>query len=318
MDFLWDALKDSAIIVPFLLGAYILIEFLETITSNGLKPSRLKSPLAPVFGSVFGLLPQCGFSVVATDLFSSKKITMGTLIAIFIATSDEALPLLIISPQKALYLAPLLLIKFFYAIIIGYSVDGLYKAITKKKNKNEFVKEQAKAEDLNHKDDEAHASKETILANEDEHCHVGCCGHNIEETKEHWAHRYLLHPALHTLKIFAFVLIVNIAFSGLIEWVGEESLTSVLNQGTFVAPIFSVLIGLIPNCASSIVLTQLFIKGGLSFGALLAGLSCNAGLGLIVLIRQNKSIKQNLAIIGILVAASLILGYATILIMMLF
>ena len=85
MDFLWDALKDSVIIVPFLLGAYILIEFLETITANGLKPSRLKSPLAPVFGSVFGLLPQCGFSVVATDLFSSKKITMGTLIAIFIA-----------------------------------------------------------------------------------------------------------------------------------------------------------------------------------------------------------------------------------------
>ena len=313
MDFLWDALKDSIIIVPFLLGAYILIEFLETVTSNGLKPSRLKSPLAPVFGSVFGLLPQCGFSVVATDLFSQKKITMGTLIAIFIATSDEALPLLIISPEKALYLAPLLLVKFFYAIIIGYSVDGIYKAITKKKNKNEFVKQESdKAE---HEHEEAHNHESRC---EEAEIHIGCCGHNIEETKEHWAHRYLLHPALHTLKIFAFVLIVNIAFGGLIELVGEESLMGFLNQGTFVAPIFSVLIGLIPNCASSIILTQLFIKGGLSFGALLAGLSCNAGLGLIVLIRQNKSVKQNLSIISILVASSLILGYATILIMMLF
>lgn len=311
MDFLWDALKDSLIIVPFLLGAYILIEFLETLTSNGLKPSRLKSPLAPIFGSVFGLLPQCGFSVVATDLFSNKKITMGTLIAIFIATSDEALPLLIISPEKALYLAPLLLIKFFYAIIIGYSVDGFYSLISKRKNKNEFITSKEETAKTENKTEE-HEENE-------EHCHVGCCGHTIEEeTKEHWAHRYLLHPALHTLKIFAYILIVNIAFSGLIAWVGEESLMNFLNQGTFVAPLFSMLIGLIPNCASSIVLTQLFIKGGLSFGALLAGLSCNAGLGLIVLIRQNKSIKQNLSIIGILVAASLILGYATILIMMLF
>ena len=158
MEFLLDALKDSVILVPFLLGAYILIEFLETLTSNSLKPSRLKSPLAPVFGSVFGLLPQCGFSVVATDLFSQKKITMGTLIAIFIATSDEALPLLIIAPEKVIYLAPLLLIKFFYAIIIGYSVDGIFKLITKKKNKsdNAFIKTNKTNLEENNNHKEAH------------------------------------------------------------------------------------------------------------------------------------------------------------------
>lgn len=306
MDFILDALKDSLILVPFLLGAYILIEVIETLTSKKFHSSAFVHPAAPLFGAGFGLLPQCGFSVVATDMFAQKKLTMGTLIAIYIATSDEAIPIIIANPDKVKYLLPMILIKFVYALIIGFGVD-LIARIGQKRVGDQAVE---KANDEIVQEEHEHSE------NEEGHIHVGCCKHNIEENvKEPWAKRYLLHPGLHTLKIFAYILVINLIFSTVIHFVGEDAISNFLGSNVVLAPIISVLVGLIPNCASSIIITELFIHGSLSFGATLAGLSVNAGLGLIVLYRQNKSIKTNLTITAILILSGLLLGYAVQLIM---
>ena len=301
MEFVLEALIDSAKLLPFLLGAYILIELLETYTSKHLKQSTLRSPYAPLIGAGFGLLPQCGFSVVATDLYSQKKLTMGTLIAIYIATSDEAIPLIIINPGKIAYLIPLLRIKFVYAIILGYSIDLVYKLITKKQSAPHL---EAVNEPLVHENEQTEEEHE-------EHSHIGCCGHHIEEEKnEHWTKRYLLHPALHTLKVFAYILAINLILGGIIELAGgETAFQNFLGSNYALAPLFASIIGLIPNCAGSVAITELFLSQGISFGACLGGLCCNAGIGLVILFKQNKSIKNNIAIVSILFLASLAIGY---------
>ena len=151
---------------------------------------------------------------------------------------------------------------------------------------------------------------------EEEGHHVGCCGHHIEdEENEPWAKRYLLHPALHSLKVFAFVLIVNLVLGGLIALIGENELMTFLNSARYVTPVLAVLVGLIPNCAASEVLTLLFISGGLSFGACVAGLCANAGIAMVVLFKQNKNMKENLTIFGVLSGVSLVVGYVVTIIM---
>ena len=299
MDFVWEAVKESLIMFPFLFGAYVLVELIEFLTSKKLNGNVLKSRVAPLVGAGVGLLPQCGFGVVASDLYSKRKITMGTLLAIFFATSDEAVPLLIISPEKAIYLLPLLAIKFVFGFSLGFIVDAIV-------NRKRAPVVQG----------DCHAALAMTDKHEEEGHHVGCCGHHIEdEENEPWAKRYLLHPALHSLKVFAFVLIVNLVLGGLIALIGENELMAFLNSARYVTPVLAVLVGLIPNCAASEVLTLLFISGGLSFGACVAGLCANAGIAMVVLFKQNKNMKENLTIFGVLSGVSLVVGYVVTIIM---
>ena len=335
MDFVWEAVKESLIMFPFLFGAYVLVELIEFLTSKKLNGNVLKSRVAPLVGAGVGLLPQCGFGVVASDLYSKRKITMGTLLAIFFATSDEAVPLLIISPEKAIYLLPLLAIKFVFGFSLGFIVDAI---VNRKRapvvhgdchaagafcNDNENKDEPPLSQGDNpppsgrseHGDCHAACASCNDSVHEEGH-HVGCCGHHIEdEENEPWAKRYLLHPALHSLKVFAFVLIVNLVLGGLIALIGENELMAFLNSARYVTPVLAVLVGLIPNCAASEVLTLLFISGGLSFGACVAGLCANAGIAMVVLFKQNKNMKENITIFGVLSGVSLVVGYLVTIIM---
>ena len=335
MDFVWEAVKESLIMFPFLFGAYVLVELIEFLTSKKLNGNVLKSRVAPLVGAGVGLLPQCGFGVVASDLYSKRKITMGTLLAIFFATSDEAVPLLIISPEKAIYLLPLLAIKFVFGFSLGFIVDAI---VNRKRapvvhgdchaagapcNDNENKDEPPLSQGDNpppsgqseHGDCHVAGAPRNDSVHEEGH-HVGCCGHHIEdEENEPWAKRYLLHPALHSLKVFAFVLIVNLVLGGLIALIGENELMAFLNSARYVTPVLAVLVGLIPNCAASEVLTLLFISGGLSFGACVAGLCANAGIAMVVLFKQNKNMKENLTIFGVLSGVSLVVGYLVTIIM---
>lgn len=335
MDFVWGAVKESLIMFPFLFGAYVLVELIEFLTSKKLNGNVLKSRVAPLVGAGVGLLPQCGFGVVASDLYSKRKITMGTLLAIFFATSDEAVPLLIISPEKAIYLLPLLAIKFVFGFSLGFIVDAI---VNRKRapvvhgdchaagapcNDNENKDEPPLSQGDNpppsgrseHGDCHVAGAPRNDSVHEEGH-HVGCCGHHIEdEENEPWAKRYLLHPALHSLKVFAFVLIVNLVLGGLIALIGENELMAFLNSARYVTPVLAVLVGLIPNCAASEVLTLLFISGGLSFGACVAGLCANAGIAMVVLFKQNKNMKENLTIFGVLSGVSLVVGYLVTIIM---
>lgn len=337
MEFLVDALLDSLKILPFLLVCYVLIEVIEYVTANKVEHSKLlTSKWSTLFASSFGLVPQCGFSVVATDLFASKKIKIGTLLAVYIATSDEAVPILLTTPNKILSLIPLLLVKFVLAIVVGYSVDLIFKKANEKRLAPSF---KTTPETVSNLEDE---NPDTILKseenpetnsgtikqnqtdnneienhNEDEHehheseHHHGCCGHDIEakpSKKDLWK-RFLLHPLVHSLKIFAFILIVNIVMGGIIKLVGEENLVAFLQNSKGFAPLVSGFIGLIPNCASSVVITELYAIGGIGFGACISGLISNAGIGFMVLFKENKNMKENFAILGGLLAIGIVTGY---------
>lgn len=326
LETLLDALLDSLKMLPLLLVVYLLLEFLEYKGVTKFEDSKLlKGNWSPVFGSLFGSIPQCGFSVISTDLYASRKLSIGGLIAVYIATSDEAIPLMIADIKALPWLGLLLAIKIVFAILVGYLAIFLYRLIFKPKvrvfcvnvNKDpeqkmvvklaDSAKESEKEEeqikvDIDH--------KENKKVNKKEHRHPhdyhpdGCCHHHIEHEGFNWKH-----PILHSLKIFAFVLIMNVIFGLIVYYVGESKLVEFLSSSSAFQPIVAVLIGLIPNCVSSVLLTKLFLIGGISFGSIVAGLSVNAGLGLLVLIKQNKNWKENLFIFCMLVIPSLILGY---------
>ncbi|MBQ8468597.1 MAG: arsenic efflux protein [Clostridia bacterium] len=308
-DWLLDALLDSLKLLPFLFIAYVLIEFLETLLSKRVGSEKFyKGRWAPLVGSSFGMIPQCGFSVVATDLYSRQKITVGTLIAIFISTSDEAVPILLsnMNSLKVLYmLLALIACKLVIGVVAGYLIDFINSKIVKTKPivSAEVLPQEEASEEHNH--DHANLEEQN-----QEVVHKGCCGHDIEEDHVHPAKQYVLHPLIHTLKIFAYILVVNVLFGLLIYFVGEERIAEFLTSAKYFTPLVACLIGLIPNCASSVVLTNLMLIGGLSFSACLAGLIVNAGIAYLVLFKQNKNQKANFAIIGIMAAIGIITGYA--------
>jgi hypothetical protein len=279
-----DALKDSSITFGVVFLVYFILSFCETWLSEKLVRSRRMSPL---FGSIFGLVPQCGASVVAADLYLKDRISVGTLIAVFIACSDEALPIIASSPAKGIMALPLIGLKFVLALAVGYLVDLIIRP--------KAVPEEEK--DVPDK------------------VHIGCCGHEIDDEEENKWHKHLFHPLIHSLKIFAYVFIINVIFNILITYVGEDNMAAFISQNKYLAPLYSVLVGLIPNCASSVVISELFIRGQLSFGAALGGLIVNAGLGFTVLFRDRKYLKKTFAILGVLMFVGLAAGYITCLIM---
>ncbi len=329
-EMLLDAFIDSAKILPVLLAVYFLIEFLEYRNAFSFAKSKfLKGKYSPIFGSLFGCIPQCGFSVISSDLYTKGKMSIGALLAVFIATSDEAIPIMLSSKNG---IEPLLLIigiKLVYAIAIGYLSVALYRLIFKKSAIQNRVDSDKQTSDIAQKNENQIATnvsdasvqpavtevanQEYATTDHDEHDHEhedivepdGCCKHHIESK-----HFDVVHPLVHSLKIFAFILLANVVIGALTLWVGEDKLTNALSSTYVFQPIVAVLIGLIPNCVSSVVLTKLFLAGGMSFGSVVAGLCVNAGLGLLVLFKQNKNWKENLFITLTLLLSGLAIGYA--------
>lgn len=300
---LLDALIDTLKVLPLLFIVYMLLEFLEYRGVMKFEHSKfLKGKASPVFGSLFGCVPQCGFSVISTDLYSEKKISIGALIAVYVATSDEAIPIMIAEVDAIPQMLLLIAVKIVMAIVIGYLAMFLYGKIFKN-NENavtvsaENLKSSEKVNTENHEHDE-------LKTEEHKHISHGCCKHDLEQQRFDW-----LHPILHCLKISAFILIVNIILGVAIYYITEERLIAFLEKSSAFQPLFAVIIGLIPNCVSSLVITELYLAGGLSFGSIVAGLSVNAGLGLVVLFKQNKNWKENLFIILMLIIPSLFIGY---------
>ena len=301
---LLHALLDSLKVLPFLIILYVVIELVEEKVSTSKQFVKYTNgKYATVVGAGLGLIPQCGFSVVASDLYSKRYIKMGTMLAIFIATSDEAIPIILSNPSQAYLIFPILLIKFIYALIVGYAVDIISNFIYRKKTIVEVVTD----DHISHPDHKEHNHEE------DEHEHEenlisGCCGHEVNEHRNNLK-RFFIHPLIHSLKIFAYIFAVNAVLELLIHFLGEEAITNFMQNVTWLQPVIVPLIGLIPNCASSVLITQLFMINGITFGATVAGLCVNAGIGIAVLFKQNKNIKQNLTVISILYVSSVILGY---------
>lgn len=272
-DIILDTLLDSVKMLPFLFGAYLLIEFLEHKASDKLQNALSKSGNhGIVVGAILGTVPQCGFSVAAANLYSGKVITLGTLIAVFISTSDEAIPVLLSSPGNAGVLLKLIIAKIVIALIAGFLVDFVLKARHVQENEPEL-------QDHN------------VL------CHHCGCEHGIIRS-----------AIKHTVSIFLFILLVSFVLNGLITWIGQDIISKVLLTDSVFQPFIAALIGLIPNCAASVMLVQLFLAGSLSFGSVVAGLCTGAGIGLAVLFRANRNWKKNLLILLLLYGIGSISG----------
>ncbi|HOO22793.1 MAG TPA: putative manganese transporter [Clostridia bacterium] len=306
---LLDALKDSALILPFLFVVYVLIEFIEQRYIFGLKVKKvLKGKAAPLIGAGAGLVPQCGFSVMAANLFLSGNITLGTLVAVIIATSDEAIPILISNFNRAGDLLPILGIKLLFAIAAGFFADFLANKVFKKDVCDLMSEPKVKEEVYPDEDDHDHGHKE-----EEEEIE-GCCHHKIKEKdsarigKAEWAKTFLLHPLIHSLKIFAFIFLINFAFGLLLGYIGEAALMSFLSRTSWYQPILAGLIGLIPNCASSVIIAQMYVLGGLSMGACITGLSVNSGIAFAVLFRKSKNKAAVLVLLLSIYIVSVLLG----------
>ena len=286
-----DALIDSAIALPFLLAIYLLIEFLERNNKAKQRTIRLlNGKLAPLVASGVGLVPQCGFSVMATDLYCQDYLKMGTLIAFFVATSDEALPILL--TNRNIYdggggyaILIVLAVKIVYAVALGYLINLF--------------------------DKRALANDYQLNAEE------GCCHHDVNETHdhngEHRKHRFwnfVKHPLLHTLKIFAYIFVVNAVFGLLLNYYQDDIIGFTEKLG-FAQSFFTALIGLIPNCASSVIITGMYVDKIIGLPALLAGLVSNSGVALAILFKDRKHWRRNLVIVAIMYGAGVVLGIST-------
>ena len=287
---LLHTLKDSIITLPVLFVCYLLIELLEEKILKKYQSSKMvKSKWAPVVSAGFGLIPQCGFSVVASDLYSRKMITLGSLFAIFIATSDEAVPLMLSYPNNYLNLIIILVVKFIYAVIIGFVIDIFF---LRKNNKTEILIMQEKK--LNEEDEQIHEVE-------------GCCKHKLEH-KHNKIKELFVHPLIHSLKIFGFILIINFVFGLIIEFLGENIIASFMMTLGFFEPFVVTLVGLVPNCAASFIITETFLNGTISLGSCIAGLCVNSGIAMVTLFKLNKKLKENILILLSLFLLSCALG----------
>ena len=266
-------LLDTIKLLPFLFLAYLVIELIEQ--KAGDKTTRVikkAGRFGPVLGSLLGIVPQCGFSAAASNLYAGKIITMGTLIAIFLSTSDEMLPILISEAVPVGTIAVILGIKVAIAIVVGMVVDLIFR-----KKENEEAKEEI------HK-----------LCDE-EHCH--CEEHGVIRSS-----------IKHTLQIFVYILIISLILNLIIHFIGEENIAKLVLNVPVLGPVISSLVGLIPNCASSVILTQVYLENIISIGSMIAGLLVNSGIGILVLFRVNKSKKENFTILGTLYLVGVISG----------
>ena len=324
-DVALDALIDTLKLFPFLFLLYILIELMEHKTKVG-KPSKaLSGRWAPAIGTATGILPMCGFSVMAAKLYEHRHVTIGTLIAVFTATSDEGLLVLLLSDggmgweQRIFSLLAMVGCKLVLGLAAGYALDALIKRRVAPMPEHAHIHTATHEEHEGHTHvrDEAHEEHEghTHAQGEvhEDHDHGDCACDELsacEHKKEGKVRLYLLSPLLHALEVAAFVLAVNLAFGYLFYALGEENVIAFL-QGTgyWLQPLICPVIGAIPNCASSVVLAEVYTLGGIGFGGLLAGLTVNAGLGYLVLFRRG-SWKRGLAIFLGMLAFSVAIGYA--------
>ena len=297
-EILLDALVDTVKMIPLLLIIYFGIELVEFKFGNSIRQKVQKAGSAgPLLGALAGLFPQCGFSVVTAALYTQRLVTVGTFLAVLISTSDEAIPIILSQPDKAYLIWPLILTKLILALFAGYAVDLIFRR--KNKKTLDHIKLYAEGGD-----DAGHHHESVI----DE---PACCGHSTSAVAKKFNSKELIwHPIKHTLKITFFIFIVTLALNLLIFYIGEANFTNLFAGHIFWQPFVAALVGLIPNCAASVMITQLYLNGAISYGAVIAGLSASGGLGILVLFKEDKDKNDIFKVIGLLFAISVISGLA--------
>ena len=269
LDIILDTLIDALKILPFLFITFILMEYFEHKLSNKSKETIKKSgKYGPILGGIIGAFPQCGFSVAATNLFIGRIITLGTLISVYLSTSDEMLPILISEGAKASVIFKILLIKVVIGIIFGIIIDLIFR----------------KTIEVNHIHDIC----------KDDHCD---CEHGIFKSS-----------IKHTLKVMIFIILITFVLNTAMEKFGEEALEKLFLKDNIFSSFISSLVGLIPNCGSSVVITELYLNKVITLGSTISGLLTNSGVALILLFKSNHNMKENLKIVSLMYLIGVICG----------
>ena len=273
LEIIEDTLIDSIKLIPFLFITYLIMEYIEHKTKDKTKEAIKKSgKFGPLIGGVLGIVPQCGFSVSATNLYAARVITLGTLIAVYLSTSDEMLPIFISEAVQITTILKILGIKLLIGVIAGFIIDFVIRLVNKGKQEEEKI----------------------IDLCEKEHCH---CENGIIKS-----------ALKHTINIFIFILLFTFILNIIIYLIGEETIAGFLTNQPILGPVIAGIIGLIPNCASSVLLTQMYLENVISAATLISGLLVGAGVGLAVLFKTNKGIKQNLKITALLYVIGVVSG----------
>lgn len=271
IDILLDSVMDCLKLVPFLLITYLVMEYLEHKTSEKTKLAIEKSgKFGPIIGGLVGVVPQCGFSAAASNLYAGRVITLGTLIAIYLSTSDEMLPIFISETVSPTLIIKILAVKVIAGAFAGVLIDLV-------------IRRRHMSQTMNIEDFCEH-----------EHCH---CEHGV------------IKPALlHTGRILIFIFITTFLLNAGIAFIGEDKLMNLVINQPVIGEMIAGLVGLIPNCAASVVITQLYLEGIIQGGAMIAGLSVGAGVGILVLFKVNHNLKENLKIVGLLYVIGVVIG----------
>ena len=274
LDAIMDGLIDTLKLLPFLFVTFLLLEFIEHKLSKKNEQILTKNKkFGPILGGLLGAVPQCGFSSMAANLFSARVITMGTLIAVFLSTSDEMLPIMIGEHTNTKELLLIVGFKVIVGIIIGFIVDLIFKHKEHDEDEHEHIEEMC----------------------EHEHCHCGKEGIFLSSIK-------------HTIKIALFILIANLGINLIIYFIGEDNISNILKNQNIFSYFIACFIGLIPNCASSVIMTELYLNDLITIGTLISGLLTGSGLGILLLFKTNKSLKQNITILSIIYVVGVVVG----------
>ena len=346
LDILADAATDTLVLVPFLLVTYLVLEALERLAGERVDAAiRRAGAAGPVVGALLGAVPQCGFSAMGATLYAGRVVTLGTLVAVFLSTSDELLPVLVAGGVPAAQVVGIVAAKAAIALVTGLAVDlglralrhrpALYGALRRAlRGAGAALDEAAEAgEGAEHIhelcEQEGCGCEETELCEHDCACDDAAGpaapaarlahprSHAAEHVHTHHHHHATGRAAVldvvrsavaHTLKVGAFIFLVTLVLVAALELVGEEALASLL-AGSEVAAVFAAaLVGLVPNCAASVVICELWLEGVLATAPMMAGTLVAAGTGLLVLLRTNRHPRENAAIVALLYAVSVVWG----------
>lgn len=296
LDVVIDALKDTAELIPFLFATYVVISLLDLFASDKTTAAIQRAGHAgPLIGGVLGVVPQCGFSAMGASLYADRIVSLGTFVAVILSTSDEMLPLLLAEHVEVGLLARILVTKAVLGVILGFATDLVLRAVlgrTSLAGVDESDAGEGQDEDAEF-DPSAYS------------CDCGC-GEPLTRGQTAWW--VVVNSAYRTFQVVVFIFAVSVLLNALIALVGEDALASFLSGNAVVATLVSGLVGLVPNCAASVVLTQLYIDGVLGFAPMIAGTLVAGGAGYLVLFRMNGNMRENAAIVGIVYALGVCAG----------
>lgn len=326
LEILADATKDTLVLVPFLFVTYLVLESLEHAAGARVAAVVRKAGAAgPIVGGILGVLPQCGFSAMGATLFAGRVVTLGTLLAVFLSTSDEMLPLLVAEQVDLGLVGRILAAKAAIGIVVGLAADAILRLVAHRSHAHGadllvdglseagagvgHIHELCERDHCHCEDDEevghvheahdhghGHAHAHDHAGQEHEHGTSGMLGSVVRGAVSH------------TVQVTVFIFVITLVLSVFLDTLGEEAIASILGSNAVVATFVSALVGLIPNCAASIVITQLYLDGALGLGPMMAGTLVAGGAGFLVLFRTNRNVRENVCVLAILLAVGIVSG----------